>query len=67
MDHAAVAELQAVASTLLPCRSRDRDASPPGSSGGHCFQPSSDVGGIAGSEMRAEERWITAPIHWVKT
>jgi hypothetical protein len=52
-----------VASTSLSGRSRDRDTLPLGSSGGHRFQPSSDVSGIAGGEMLAEESRIAASVH----
>jgi hypothetical protein len=67
MDHALVAEFQAVSAAPLPRRPRDRDASPLGAPGGHRCEPSSDMRRIAGSEMLAEEGWIAAPIHWVKT
>jgi hypothetical protein len=67
MDHALVAEFQALASTSLSARSRDRDALPLGAPSGHRSQPSSDVRWVARSEMLAEESWIAAPVHWVKT
>jgi hypothetical protein len=67
MDRAPIAELQAVAATSLSARLGDRDALPLGAPGRHRSEPSSDVRGIAGSEMLAEESWIAAPVHWLKT
>jgi hypothetical protein len=58
MDRALVAEFQAVASTSLSGRSRDRDTLPLGAPGGRGFQPPSDVRGIARGEMLAKEGWI---------